>query len=386
MDDVKGQDGKGEEFEEEIVDEDEESYDEEVVESEGDDDIVEEEVIDSGSEADSTPAPADSSNPGENSTLPSFDDAAYSAGDSRDGGQSTQESTGFTDFATFSPSIDEETGRVVSAETTKVTNVSGNPSRTPAMGQGPIPVDSDFDSKYESHSSIWYWLVCLLVCGLLAGGGYAGWYLVNEDGSDTPNLKEGENQTRAPTQAPTPALVTTFDPVQGNCKLKALSDPHPIDQCRCNGEIATIAEDIQGRYEVHLTSFISSVYGEYPDDISSCTARNQALVWLSSGNDYQFTEEERTERFALATLYASLSGSNWTSQGQWLSEEGICTWQAVTCDDQGFVENLVLSDNSLKGIVSIGRMQATINARQMAAPHTLSTCVPHCSSHPRLHF
>jgi Leucine-rich repeat (LRR) protein len=361
MTDVKREDGKSEEFDEEIVEDDDEYYDEEevvdgdeeevvegdeeeVVEGdeevvvEGDDDeIFEEEVVDSNDESEGAV---------DDSIAPSSSDVALDSAQS-----ALLQQEGFTDFSTVTQTHDEETGMFVSNGPAHVVE---QPQRTvpPKFAVPPVnrgPVVDDMDPKSTHLNPCCYWLVCLFICGLLGAGGYVGWFLVNEDQSDGPNLREGGNITRAPTQAPTTALTTVFDPVQGNCKLKALSNPHPIDQCRCFAEIRKVADDVLHRYEFLVETFIPTIYLEYAEGSDYCSARNQALMWLASGNDFSFTEEERTERFALATFYVELFGSNWTSQEKWLSEASICKWEGVTCDDEGRLQILELSDNKLFG-------------------------------------
>jgi len=241
------------------------------------------------------------------------------------------------------------------------------------------PFVDEMDPKPSGCNPCYYWLVCLLICGLLGGGAYVGWFLVNEDQKGEPNLREGG--TRAPTQAPTVAATTAFDPFQGDCKLKSVQNPHPLDQCRCIGKIQNIPEDVLDRYEFHLETFIPTIYPEYSDSQDSCTARNQALIWLSSGNGFSFTLEERTERFALATLFAEVMGTSWTEQENWFSEESICTWYGVTCDGEGYLQILALDENKL-----VGRVRADVcqhPARpEKAEPDSFLTIYFLCSPSP----
>eukprot|EP00934_Nitzschia_sp_Nitz4_P001661 Nitzschia sp. Nitz4//scaffold5_size260463//185128//191136//NITZ4_001006-RA/size260463-snap-gene-0.51-mRNA-1//-1//CDS//3329555412//1661//frame0 len=202
-------------------------------------------------------------------------------------------------------------------------------------------------SPQKETSSFMYWVICILVLLLLGAGAYVGWYLVVESTSREPNL--GDEYTFAPTPAPTIGLATAFDPVQGNCNFKDLENPHVIDQCLCVGEIQIIADDIQERYQYHLENFIPDLYAAFDDDISSCSARNQALVWVSSANDVQFTHEERVERFALATVYAAMGGSEWSKTTNWLSQANICSWVGVFCSASDTAQTLVFTSNGLTG-------------------------------------
>lgn len=272
-----------------------------------------------------------------------------------------------TDYADFGSTdiasqFDDAPTTTVDAETTIAVADEENQQSlqftTPNEEPPPVvPVPSRVAPEVEKDSTktspFWYWVIFALVCALLGGGAYAGWYLVNEDRKDAPDL--GEEQTQAPTPSPTVGLTTAFDPIQGNCDFAELKNPHVIDQCICVGEIQIVADDVRTRYESRKANFIPTLYEVYDDVITDCTPRNQALVWISSGNDFEFTYSERVERFALATTYASLGGNDWENNGNWFNEDSICTWEGVTCDQDGMVQILALSDNQLNGSVSVSK-------------------------------
>jgi Leucine-rich repeat (LRR) protein len=54
-----------------------------------------------------------------------------------------------------------------------------------------------------------------------------------------------------------------------------------------------------------------------------------------------------TERNLLMALYQSLNGKNWKTQTNWMSEESVCIWYGVTCDNDGAVVSLELKSNNL---------------------------------------
>ncbi len=219
----------------------------------------------------------------------------------------------------------------------------------PATAASPSRVIPEIEKETSKSNPFWYWMIFFLVGALLGGGAYVGWYLVNEDRKDAPDL--GEERSRAPTPSPTVGLTTAFDPIQGNCDFEDIQNPHVIDQCVCVGEIQIIAEDIRTRYESRKANFIPTIYEDFDDDIAACSPRNQALVWISSGNDFEFSYEERVERFAVAALYASLGGIDWELNNNWLGDDTVCMWEGVTCDQDEMVQILALSDNRLKGRV-----------------------------------
>jgi hypothetical protein len=130
-----------------------------------------------------------------------------------------------------------------------------------------------------------------------------------------------------------------------------LTQPHVIDQCACNGEISTISDDVRERYETHRSGFVPTIYEDYEEEISSCSVRNQALVWLSSGDDFEFGKEERQQRFALASMFIGTHGEGWTENTDWLSEKESCEWLGATCNAEGAVENLIIESNKASGSV-----------------------------------
>lgn len=101
-----------------------------------------------------------------------------------------------------------------------------------------------------------------------------------------------------------------------------------------------------------LVLFGSQIYGDVDEPISSCSTRNQALLWLSSGNDYEFDAKERRQRFALAVAFISMEGPQWNEQEGWLSEDLSCNWDRVDCDSgTNRVQTLDLSQNGVVGLV-----------------------------------
>ncbi|VEU41378.1 unnamed protein product [Pseudo-nitzschia multistriata] len=209
------------------------------------------------------------------------------------------------------------------------------------------------EETQPSPSSCWYWIVCLVFIGLLGGSAGVGYWLTTRDGDKVSSL-ESPIYTNPPTPAPSVAVSTRFDPIQGDCNFDVNdSNPNPIDQCNCLGEISIIESDIRERYFYNLEAFIPAYFREYDDDISSCSPRNQALVWISSGDDTELSTDQRAEKFALAAVFASLGGTQWKKSRNWLSYKSVCTWFGVKCD-QGqpdYVTQLVLDDNNLIGVL-----------------------------------
>jgi hypothetical protein len=150
--------------------------------------------------------------------------------------------------------------------------------------------------------------------------------------------------------------TTPLDPFQpGNCDFSGLTQPHVVDQCACNDQITIISDDIRVRYQEHRDNFVPQIYRQsFEESINSCSVRNQALVWLSSAKDYQFSDQSRMERFALASLFIGTNGAKWTQKTGWLSDSSACVWFGVTCNSLGTIESLDLESIKAAGSVSYG--------------------------------
>jgi hypothetical protein len=62
-----------------------------------------------------------------------------------------------------------------------------------------------------------------------------------------------------------------------------------------------------------------------------------------------------TLRYALASIYYSFQGENWTNKENWLTGEHACKWHGVECDrgQASYIFELDLSNNNLKGTIPI---------------------------------
>lgn len=217
------------------------------------------------------------------------------------------------------------------------------------------PTDGEYPSGEEKQSSSsTYWACCLILLVIFLGAGIVGgWWLarLQNDGEDAPPLPARAVPTSSPTFSPTTRFATPFAPILGNCDFMGVQNPNVIDQCACVGEIQIIPDDVRGRYQFHLDNFISQNYRQgFDEGISSCTARNQALVWLSSANDADFGDEERLTRYALAAIFAGTDGSGWKERQGWLSEGDHCQWFGISCN-AGEVRSISLENNNLSGAV-----------------------------------
>lgn len=189
-----------------------------------------------------------------------------------------------------------------------------------------------------------FFILLLIGAGIAVGVSFA---LTSDD--------DNNDQDVIP-KAPQGTKTTAFDSVIGNgfCDFLETAVPSIIDQCECFGEIRTIPQDVQDRYDMHLETFALTIYARYTETMRSCAPENQALLWLASANDYEFDNQERRQRFALAVLIASMNGAMWDFRLGWLGVTESCLWTRVVCNDQGQVTSLDLSANNVGGTVRKG--------------------------------
>jgi len=222
-----------------------------------------------------------------------------------------------------------------------------------------------------------FWLLLLLG----AGGGVAiSLFLSNDDDDNNSDAKSSASNTSrsiattAPTGAPTSTMIaektqppsplinpnTPMDPMQFNgdadgggsptCDFAGFAQPHVVDQCRCFNEVRIVDPAVQQNYETLKQMFTPTIYDTFNESMNSCTARNQALLWLASGNGGSFDAEERDARFALAVLFISSNGQTWQANtNNWLSSVPSCNWEGVRCNGSNRVESLDLEGSNAMG-------------------------------------
>lgn len=314
--------------EEEVVDDDSEEYEEEFVEEE-----VEEVVEDSEDE-----------NPKEEPAEASQGESAGEEAESESEPEASA-SAGAVPVARGAPDPESTTGGDIEDQQEEFDDAPYQPPAYRAPQPAMIPMSATAEKPLPSPSKCWYWTFCFGFLIFIGGGAGAGYWLTTLGGDDVEVLNTMP-RTFPPTEAPSASVSTEFDPVKGNCDLG--STPNPIDQCDCFGKITSIESDVEDRYLYNREYFIPEYVPDFNHDISSCEPRNQALVWVSSGNDTKLTDAERAQKFALATAFASLGGGQWKNNTKWLETDDVCTWYGVNCTDAK-VTQLELSGNELVG-------------------------------------
>jgi hypothetical protein len=229
-----------------------------------------------------------------------------------------------------------------------------------AVEQAPDTLKKDDGLDKNKFWNCLFFLLFILGLAAIGVGVYYGIYYEDDDNNDieTRDL-ETDSPTASPTLQPTSGVglgaTTTFDGVIGDglCDFSNSDFPSVVDQCACAGSILTIPDDVRARYNIHKDDFIPGIYASYAEEISSCSARNQALVWLASANDANFDEAERSQRYSLATMFTSLNGIGWASKEGWLSTSPSCTWTGVTCNNDDQVQALTRDNINAGGTVRV---------------------------------
>lgn len=136
----------------------------------------------------------------------------------------------------------------------------------------------------------------------------------------------------------------------------------PEDDDDSDETTATLPPTPQPTTEVHgsLSEFLAE-YASFDGGVALVdqeTPQYQAVKWLANNahlDDY--TDKEKIQRYALAALYFSTKGNNWTVNENWLDDGAACgRWlqadnEALPCTSEGDVNELFLVNNNLQGSI-----------------------------------
>lgn len=137
----------------------------------------------------------------------------------------------------------------------------------------------------------------------------------------------------------TEILNTPFDPyVRGDCDFSDNFQPHVLLQCECYSTMSIVADDTLELYVRLRSTMASELYGgekawnTTDEPATSCSPRNQALLWLASGDTRR--SGDLAQRFIATMLYVSLNGTQWDDSSRWLSDANECLWLGLECNEQ----------------------------------------------------
>jgi len=137
------------------------------------------------------------------------------------------------------------------------------------------------------------------------------------------------------------------------CDFSNTKQPNVFAQCECNQEITVLSDSAIARYEDLLNGIVLEVNPDFSEPVSSCEPENLALAWLATDEYSSSTSEvvTLTNRYVLAVLFQSWTGTDWNTNTGWLSPSSECEWFGITCEGTGVV-GLELGDNSLRSSTS----------------------------------
>ena len=122
--------------------------------------------------------------------------------------------------------------------------------------------------------------------------------------------------TKAPTQLPTraPSSLPTKNPT-------ALPTLHPS---HLPTELPTT---------VDFLALVSLLENFFNDPFPSSNLHREALLWLTNDDAFVVARdpEQLLERFVMVLFY--LGREPWADSTDWLSDDSICTWEGVDCDN-----------------------------------------------------
>lgn len=141
--------------------------------------------------------------------------------------------------------------------------------------------------------------------------------------------------------------------------------PNVWAQCNCTGNISVLAADIVERYNNLTATFIHTVLPDFNESLQSCSAQNEALVWLASADGATIPSRMR-QRYIFAFLFGLWDGPSWSVKDKWLSSGDECDWYGLQCNTQGEVVNINLnSNNALVNLSPIAALLTQIESMDL---------------------
>eukprot|EP00977_Amphora_coffeiformis_P012460 scaffold3077_cov162-Amphora_coffeaeformis.AAC.19 len=133
----------------------------------------------------------------------------------------------------------------------------------------------------------------------------------------------------------------------GNDETDDAPKPPPLSKLLKPSEQMTLI-----RMALNENPVTEGVWDDLGDDIMENPYR-MAAAWIVEEDDLD-READILPRFALATMYYSLGGNEWSNSTNWLTSTPLCEgWFGVNCDNKGNVVELELTENNLKGEIPL---------------------------------
>ena len=171
-----------------------------------------------------------------------------------------------------------------------------------------------------------------------------------------------------------PAVHSELSHPIKDCSLVGDQDhPNVLSQCACSGSISIISEKAKEKYHTFLDAF-GAEYLQQRESMDSCSARNQALVWLAEDKG-SVLSDVLIQRHSLVLFFIKLNGLEWTLEDghqKWMTSDHECTWFGVACNEDKEVTAIDLWDVNLDGPLPKELMSLT-SLERLALPENKIT-------------
>jgi hypothetical protein len=139
-----------------------------------------------------------------------------------------------------------------------------------------------------------------------------------------------------------------------NCHFTGQEQPSFFQQCNCSGSVNIVSSAVSQSYQSLLTSLVPLVIPDFQDAVNSCSAANQALLWLANDTittttTTGFNSTRWINRLVLVLLYITWGGSGWQQNEGWASSSNECNWFGITCQQEQVITQISLCNNSASG-------------------------------------
>jgi hypothetical protein len=192
------------------------------------------------------------------------------------------------------------------------------------------------------------------------------WIPTNEPTTSPSNAPSAELQpsisqapTRPPTRAPTGSPTTQLPTRTPTGTPSRRPSPNPtLDPTLRPTRAPTQTPAVTERPTLSVSLFyetLARLLEATPQSsialVTSNSPQYRALDWMvkNDANLSNLSDFSLLQRWFLTTMYYSLGGSQWLISQSWLTTISECNWYAITCDAQGMVESIDLSENNLGG-------------------------------------
>jgi uncharacterized membrane protein len=206
------------------------------------------------------------------------------------------------------------------------------------------------DRSSTSKNRTFLLLAAICMCLFLIVGGIVGVLVGTSSGNNNITISSDSKPAPPPpnnSDSPSPVTPT---PAPANGPTAPAAPTVPVD---ANGNPLTEEE---ADALLLLDFLIENAPNQKATDalIDESSTRYEAYLWLVQDTAQAATVREDyqlLQRFALANLYYSMRGPEWSRNDGWLSGASICEWFGAVCADNpmDYLVRLDLSNNSLQG-------------------------------------